>query len=161
MVAGRQKQLLMALSTLSVRSLSKRYQSFAPIERRRRCIIIAFSLAKGSLTPLVLAAVFQQLETDYYISPPNKNIYPTELLEVPVIRMFGVTEQGEYRSHACSDSLLLSDRPCCWQAEVKAIRHISRGTCSQATACASLCTDLSHTSSLRRLQNSVLMTATR
>lgn len=49
-----------------------------------------------ALTHKMLPAVFQQLETDYCISPPNKNIHPTDLVEVPVIRMFGCTEQGEY-----------------------------------------------------------------
>ena len=39
-------------------------------------------------------AVFQQLEVDYYIGAPNQQVFRTDLHEVPIIRMYGVTEQG-------------------------------------------------------------------
>uniref|UniRef100_A0A1D1ZQR0 DNA polymerase n=1 Tax=Auxenochlorella protothecoides TaxID=3075 RepID=A0A1D1ZQR0_AUXPR len=38
--------------------------------------------------------VFQQLELDYTSGPPNKRFYNAQLREVPIIRMFGVTELG-------------------------------------------------------------------
>ena len=39
-------------------------------------------------------AAFQQMEVDYYIGPPNQSIFRTDLQEVPILRMYGVTEQG-------------------------------------------------------------------
>lgn len=39
-------------------------------------------------------AVFQQLEVDYIIGHPNKDVHVTDLTEVPIIRMYGVTESG-------------------------------------------------------------------
>ena len=42
----------------------------------------------------VCRAVFQQLEVDYYIGAPDQQTFRTDLLEVPIIRMYGVTEQG-------------------------------------------------------------------
>lgn len=41
------------------------------------------------------STVFQQLELDYVSGPPNKRFYNTTLKEVPIIRAFGVTDQGE------------------------------------------------------------------
>jgi DNA polymerase delta subunit 1 len=38
--------------------------------------------------------VFQQLEVDYAMAKPHPVYYPTDLREVPVLRMFGVTEGG-------------------------------------------------------------------
>lgn len=38
--------------------------------------------------------VFQQLEVDYVVAAPHQTFYPTDLKEVPVIRMYGVTEKG-------------------------------------------------------------------
>ncbi len=38
--------------------------------------------------------VFQQLEVDFTSGPPNTTYYPTDLAEVPVLRMFGVNELG-------------------------------------------------------------------
>ena len=40
-------------------------------------------------------AAFQQLEVDYYIGTPNQSVHPTDLLETPIVRMYGVTENGE------------------------------------------------------------------
>ena len=39
-------------------------------------------------------AVFQQMEVDYIIGHPNKDVHLTDLAEVPIIRMYGVTESG-------------------------------------------------------------------
>ena len=39
-------------------------------------------------------AVFQQLEVDYAMGAPHHSYYPTDLKEVPVLRMYGVTESG-------------------------------------------------------------------
>ena len=44
--------------------------------------------------PACLPAVFQQLEVDYAMAKPHPVYYPTDLREVPVLRMFGVTEGG-------------------------------------------------------------------
>ena len=38
--------------------------------------------------------MFQQLEVDYALGAPHATYYPTDLREVPVLRMFGVTERG-------------------------------------------------------------------
>ena len=40
---------------------------------------------------LYVAAVFQQLDVDYVIGHPNKDVHTTDLAEVPIIRMYGVT----------------------------------------------------------------------
>ena len=40
------------------------------------------------------AAVFQQLEVDYTFGKPHPVYYPSDLREVPIVRMFGVTEAG-------------------------------------------------------------------
>ena len=40
-------------------------------------------------------AAFQQLEVDYYIGTPNQSVHPTDLQETPIVRMYGVTENGE------------------------------------------------------------------
>jgi hypothetical protein len=42
-----------------------------------------------------LHAAFQQLDVDYFIGPPNQQLYRTDLSEVPILRMYGVTEQGK------------------------------------------------------------------
>jgi DNA polymerase delta subunit 1 len=46
------------------------------------------------LDPASQSLIFQQLEVDYNVAQPNTAFYPTDLKEVPIIRMFGVTEQG-------------------------------------------------------------------
>lgn len=51
--------------------------------------------APPPLDPSKDRLVFQQLEVDYTSGPPNKQHYKTELQEVPILRMFGVTEKGE------------------------------------------------------------------
>ncbi len=35
---------------------------------------------------------------DYYIGAPNQQVFRTDLLETPIIRMYGVTEHGELLS---------------------------------------------------------------
>lgn len=42
-----------------------------------------------------LPAAFQQLEVDYFVGPANHWHYKTDLSEVPILRMYGVTEHGE------------------------------------------------------------------
>lgn len=44
---------------------------------------------------------FQQLETDYFIGRPDLELVATELAEVPILRMYGVTEQGGLLCQAC------------------------------------------------------------
>jgi len=46
--------------------------------------------------------VFQQLEVDYVIGHPNKDVHVTDLAEVPIIRMYGVTEAGKTANSGCS-----------------------------------------------------------
>ena len=46
-------------------------------------------------------AAFQQLEVDYYIGTPNKHVHATDLQETPIVRMYGVTENGESRHQLC------------------------------------------------------------
>ena len=53
----------------------------------------------SNLTCASTLAAFQQLEVDYYIGAPNQQVFPTDLQETPIIRMYGVTEQG---THSCS-----------------------------------------------------------
>ena len=43
---------------------------------------------------LSVTAVFQQMEVDYIIGRPNKDVHVTDLTDVPIIRMYGVTESG-------------------------------------------------------------------
>ena len=43
---------------------------------------------------MIVLAVFQQLEVDYIIGHPNRDVQVTDLTEVPIIRMYGVTESG-------------------------------------------------------------------
>ena len=38
--------------------------------------------------------VFQQLELDYTLGVPHPRMGQTDLLEVPIVRMFGVTDAG-------------------------------------------------------------------
>ena len=56
-------------------------------------------------------AAFQQMEVDYYIGAPDQSMFRTDLQEVPILRMYGVTEQG-----ACSTplfgSIMLYSQPC-------------------------------------------------
>lgn len=47
---------------------------------------------------ILAAAAFQQLEVDYFIGEPNSKIMQTELTEVPILRMYGVTEAGAANS---------------------------------------------------------------
>ncbi|KAK9916868.1 hypothetical protein WJX75_008145 [Coccomyxa subellipsoidea] len=44
--------------------------------------------------PATDSLAFQQLDVDYFIGPPNQQLYRTDLSEVPILRMYGVTEQG-------------------------------------------------------------------
>ena len=39
-------------------------------------------------------AAFQQFEVDYFMSQPKQSLYRTDLSEVPVLRMYGVTPEG-------------------------------------------------------------------
>ena len=42
-------------------------------------------------------AAFQQLEVDYFVGPPTAHslqVHRTDLHEVPILRMYGVTEAG-------------------------------------------------------------------
>ena len=48
----------------------------------------------GSADTSIVHAVFQQLDVDYYVGAPDKQLYHTDLLEAPILRIFGVTEQG-------------------------------------------------------------------
>ena len=57
--------------------------------------------------PLSLQAVFQQLEVDYAFSAPHPQYYPTDLKDVPVVRLFGVTERG---NSVCARRLPGADR---------------------------------------------------
>ena len=55
---------------------------------------------------LCMHAAFQQMEVDYYVGAPDQSMFRTDLQEVPILRMYGVTEQGA-RSTA-------SPAPCCF-----------------------------------------------
>nr|BAE48221.1 DNA polymerase delta subunit [Chlorella sorokiniana] len=46
------------------------------------------------LNPASTSLVFQQLEVDYAMQGPHPVYHPTDLKEVPVVRMYGVTEGG-------------------------------------------------------------------
>lgn len=35
------------------------------------------------------------MEVDYVIGRPNREVHKTDLTEVPIIRMYGVTESGK------------------------------------------------------------------
>lgn len=35
------------------------------------------------------------MEVDYVIGHPNRDVHKTDLTEVPIIRMYGVTESGK------------------------------------------------------------------
>ncbi|CAL5224971.1 g7745 [Coccomyxa viridis] len=50
--------------------------------------------APPPLDPSTQSLAFQQLEVDYYIGAPNQQVFRTDLLETPIIRMYGVTEHG-------------------------------------------------------------------
>lgn len=42
-------------------------------------------------------AAFQQLEVDYFVGPPSAHslqVHRTDLNEVPILRMYGVTDAG-------------------------------------------------------------------
>ena len=43
----------------------------------------------------ILPAVFQQLEVDYCITKPRKDVLHTDALQVPVVRLYGVNDAGE------------------------------------------------------------------
>ena len=47
------------------------------------------------LDPATDRLVFQQLEVDFCSGAPNKQYYPSDLQEAPILRMFGVTELGK------------------------------------------------------------------
>jgi len=44
---------------------------------------------------IVTSAAFQQLDVDYYLGPPDPKVQKTELTEVPILRMYGVSEAGD------------------------------------------------------------------
>ena len=52
------------------------------------------ALSSGHHSCVPACAAFQQLEVDYYIGTPNQQVFRTDLLETPIIRMYGVTEHG-------------------------------------------------------------------
>lgn len=62
------------------------------------CVMAKMGFGSHSLvvvaTRHAAVAVFQQLEMDYTSGPPNRAYYPTALQEVPIVRMFGNTEEG-------------------------------------------------------------------
>lgn len=44
-----------------------------------------------------MRTAFQQLEVDYFVGPPtahSQQVHRTDLHEVPILRMYGVTEAG-------------------------------------------------------------------
>ena len=47
-------------------------------------------------------AAFQQLEVDYFLGPPDTRIAQTDLAEVPILRMYGVSEAGPPSAQAAS-----------------------------------------------------------
>ena len=47
------------------------------------------------------------MEVDYIIGHPNKDVHLTDLAEVPIIRMYGVTESG-----VCHFCWSCADRGC-------------------------------------------------
>ena len=47
------------------------------------------------LDPTKDRLVFQQLEVDFSSGPANQQYYPSDLQEVPILRMFGVNELGK------------------------------------------------------------------
>ena len=51
-------------------------------------------LVSPQLMAVNCTAVFQQIEVDYIIGRPNKDVHVTDLTDVPIIRMYGVTESG-------------------------------------------------------------------
>ena len=51
-------------------------------------------LGSSPIPKLNVTAVFQQLDVDYIIGRPNKDVHVTDLIDVPIIRMYGVTESG-------------------------------------------------------------------
>ena len=51
-----------------------------------------------------LRAAFQQLEVDYFLGNPNRVVHRTDLLETPIVRMYGVTKEGPYTGCASSCS---------------------------------------------------------
>lgn len=51
-------------------------------------------LMSSPLMEVNFTAVFQQMEVDYIIGRPNKDVHVTDLTDVPIIRMYGVTESG-------------------------------------------------------------------
>ncbi|CAL8467309.1 g6846 [Coccomyxa elongata] len=50
--------------------------------------------APPPLNPASESLTFQQLEVDYFVGPANHRHYKTDLSEVPILRMYGVTEHG-------------------------------------------------------------------
>ncbi|KAK9824535.1 hypothetical protein WJX72_011160 [[Myrmecia] bisecta] len=50
--------------------------------------------AAPAINPQKDPLVFQQLEVDYFVGAPNRSVHRTDLLEVPIIRMYGVTAAG-------------------------------------------------------------------
>lgn len=50
--------------------------------------------APPPLNPSSEALIFQQFEVDYVTGQPDKRFYSTDLVEVPVVRMYGVNEHG-------------------------------------------------------------------
>ena len=49
-----------------------------------------------------MRTAFQQLEVDYFVGPPtahSQQVHRTDLHEVPILRMYGVTEAGVPHKH--------------------------------------------------------------
>lgn len=44
------------------------------------------------------------MEVDYIIGYPNRDVHKTDLTEVPIIRMYGVTESGRPLQHSVNYS---------------------------------------------------------
>ena len=43
-------------------------------------------------------AAFQQLEVDYFLGDPDPRVHETKLAEVPILRMYGVSEAGKVQT---------------------------------------------------------------
>ena len=57
-------------------------------------------------------AAFQQLDVDYYIGQPNQQLHRTDLTEVPILRMFGVTATGAFETSSTQRLNEAQDRAC-------------------------------------------------
>ena len=60
------------------------------------------SIQVGSADDPLKRAAFQQLEVDTYVGAPNKAVYQTDLYEAPILRMYGVTQNGVHSQNTFS-----------------------------------------------------------